>query len=529
MTANQYLRPNVLAEPLIDQWYAWPHLIPPATAARNITERHFRIMDSYAGSPDAHYAAVRNPRLLGGPFMDYAEDRSNDVMALRSRTCAQRAPLVELSRAIGELDQMLRSEAKGFSLEPLYEKIPPVLRGFVELVYDLNCQPSFRLIEPLLYRSDYYDRSMQSFLLSEIGSDDRPFILSTPRLDHSEAIPVPLAFESKEIDVLFQMQRKAGSFGEMKERLAFGNEYDELFRGFLTETQPAPYRRYQGKGARWRYFGHACVLLETPSCSILVDPILSYTYESSISRYTYQDLPDKIDYVLITHNHQDHVLFETLLQIRHKTDRIVVPRSGGGSLQDPSLLLTLKNCGFSNVTELGEMEEIAFEGGRITGVPFLGEHCDLDVRTKLAYLVNLSDHSLLFAADSCNINPDMYREVRKSVGPVDVLFLGMECDGAPVSWLYGPLLTQKLDRRMDYSRRLAGSDYPRALAMIEEFGCREVYVYAMGQEPWLNHIMSLKYTDESNPIVHSNRLIQTARDRGLTAERLFGEKEILLP
>ncbi|HET6936383.1 MAG TPA: hypothetical protein VFI72_16190, partial [Candidatus Angelobacter sp.] len=33
-----YLRPNVQVEPLIDHWYAWPHLIPPATAARNITE-----------------------------------------------------------------------------------------------------------------------------------------------------------------------------------------------------------------------------------------------------------------------------------------------------------------------------------------------------------------------------------------------------------------------------------------------------------------------------------------------------------
>ena len=56
----------------------------------------------------------------------------------------------------------------------------------------------------------------------------------------------------------------------------------------------------------------------------------------------------------------------------------------------------------------------------------------------------------------------------------------------------------------------------------------EVYVYAMGQEPWLNYIMSIKYTDQSRPIVDSNRLIGTCRERGLVAERLFGEKEILL-
>ena len=40
--------------------------------------------------------------------------------------------------------------------------------------------------------------------------------------------------------------------------------------------------------------------------------------------------------------------------------------------------------------------------------------------------------------------------------------------------------------------------------------------------------MSIKYTEASRPIIESNRLIDTCRERGITAERLFGEKEILL-
>ena len=51
----------------------------------------------------------------------------------------------------------------------------------------------------------------------------------------------------------------------------------------------------------------------------------------------------------------------------------------------------------------------------------------------------------------------------------------------------------------------------------------------MGQEPWLNYVMSLKYTDTSNPIIESNRLIEACRTRGITAERLWGEKEVFLP
>src|SRR3954447_2988788 len=70
-----YLKRNAQSEPLISQWYAWPHLIPPATAARNITERCFRIMDSYVAAPALHAAAVKNPKMLGGPFVDLGGKR----------------------------------------------------------------------------------------------------------------------------------------------------------------------------------------------------------------------------------------------------------------------------------------------------------------------------------------------------------------------------------------------------------------------------------------------------------------------
>ena len=39
---------------------------------------------------------------------------------------------------------------------------------------------------------------------------------------------------------------------------------------------------------------------------------------------------------------------------------------------------------------------------------------------------------------------------------------------------------------------------------------------------------SIKYTAESRPIVESDALIAQCRARGISAERLFGEKEILL-
>jgi L-ascorbate metabolism protein UlaG (beta-lactamase superfamily) len=523
-----YLRQNVQVEPLIDMWYAWPHLIPPANAARNITERHLKIMDSYVNAPQIHANAVKNPKMIGGPFIDHGGKRVDEIRALRDYIRKERKDLLELSSALGALDAMLREAAKGYNLQPLYPNVPDILRGYVELVYDLNNHPSFRLIEPLLYKSRYYDRSQQSLMLSVIQNDDRPFVLSTPRLESEDSLHLRRSFDDSVIDELFRLKSTPRSWEEILDMLQVPDSQHALLRSFLTTEAPAPYVPYTGSGVRWRYFGHACILIESQGTSILFDPVLSYTYENNVSRYTYLDLPESIDYVLITHNHQDHILFETLLQIRHKIKTIVVPRNGGGHLQDPALKLLLKNCGFKNVIDLTEFEEIQNGNVHITGLPFFGEHADLDIQTKMAWLVRIGQHALLFAADSCNIEPRLYEHIHREMGNVDALFLGMECDGAPLSWLYGPLITQRVERAMDESRRLAGSNYEQAVSIVNYFQCREVYVYAMGQEPWLNYIMSIKYTEQSRPIRESNRLIKACQERGIIAERLFGEKEILL-
>jgi L-ascorbate metabolism protein UlaG (beta-lactamase superfamily) len=188
----------------------------------------------------------------------------------------------------------------------------------------------------------------------------------------------------------------------------------------------------------------------------------------------------------------------------------------------------LENIGCKNVIELDQMESLEFKNGSITALPFWGEHSDLNVQCKAAHLVRIGKRSLLFAADSCNVEPRLYDHLYHEVGDVDAIFLGMECDGAPLSWLYGPLLTKKIERAMDESRRLAGSNFDQAFDIVRRFNSKETYVYAMGQEPWLGHIMSLKYTEQSRPIIESNRLIQECSTYGICAERLFGEKEILI-
>src|SRR5579859_2038894 len=268
MNGSYYLKPNIIAEPLIDNWYAWAHLIPPATLSRNMTERHLKIIDSYIESPETHEAAVKDPRLLGGPFMDLPTRQVDEVKLLRERMLRERAHLVSLSHAIEQLDNLLREKAAGFSLEPLYAEIPRELRGYVELVYDLNNHPSFRLIEPLLYKSRYYNCSLQTVALSEIRGDDRPFVLSTPRLEETDALRLQIPFASERLDKLFQLKHQPSSETAINDALGLDEQERTQLRSFLTTDRPRPYNSYDGDGARWRYFGHACILLEMRGISV---------------------------------------------------------------------------------------------------------------------------------------------------------------------------------------------------------------------------------------------------------------------
>ncbi|HEY6186080.1 MAG TPA: MBL fold metallo-hydrolase [Pyrinomonadaceae bacterium] len=521
-----YLRGDVLAEPLFNQWYAWSSLISPASSAMFVANSHLKIMQSFVAAPQVHVAAHRNPAMRGGPFIAYEASRAKEIAALLEKTTREQAHILAFAADIQQLSRMLAAEASGSSLEPLYERVPESLRGYVELVYDLNNNPSIRFIEGLLYQSRYYNQSSQSVSLSLGGTDERPFVLSTPQLPDSNHLSLPVLFNAKELDALFRMKSEPQPLGYARALFDIPDSDDRLFSSFFTTKAPRPASPYTGDGVRVRYFGHACILIEAGGISIMIDPLISYETSGGIHRYTYADLPDTLDYVLITHNHQDHCMFETLLQLRHKIKNIIVPKNSGGNLADPSLKLILQHIGFPQVREIDEMEVIEIEGGRLIGLPFLGEHGDLNVRTKIAHLINLRGKSIMCAADSNNIEPLLYDHIRRFVGDVDMLFLGMECDGGPLSWLYGPLMTKPLARTQDQSRRLNGSDCRKGMGIVDRLRPKQVYVYAMGQEPWLTYLTSIKYTDESRPIVESNQLVTECRSRGIETERLFGSKEI---
>ena len=132
-----YLKPTIIAEPLIWGWYAWSYLIPPTTAGCYLSDRYLKIMQSYVQAPQIHAQAINNPELLGGPFIDLNGEKVDEIKKLIEDTQEKCKVLLELSKSIKDFSRFLQSE-DGNSLENYYQKLPENLQGLVELVYDLN-------------------------------------------------------------------------------------------------------------------------------------------------------------------------------------------------------------------------------------------------------------------------------------------------------------------------------------------------------------------------------------------------------
>jgi len=523
MKEQVYLRARTKVEPLNGRWYAWSHLISPVQHAFNVAFRHLPSFRSFVSNAAVHEAASKNPKMLGSAFMELGKADMPAVQKLMDETLERHAHLIRFAEDVVQLDRKLMAET-GFSLDRVYDELSPSLQGLVELSYDTNNRHSIRLVEELAHRGALNTTDTQELAFTHTRDEERNFFLNTPRMDGEKRMILPMPFADTRIDLLARSRVAPVDFDALVD--AFGVEQADRtrFRQYFTSDVPrrnAP--AYDGDGVRVRYFGHACVLVQTREVSVLIDPFLTWDddYEDD-QHLCFNDLPDRIDYVFLTHNHQDHFSPELLLQLRKRIGRILVPRNNVNSVVDPSITLALRILGFDNVEALDWMETVNIPGGAITALPFYGEHADLSIASKHGMHLRLKDRSFLFLADSDCKDRALYRRIVGLLGKVDTLFIGMECDGAPLTWLYGAYLSSPINRRDDGSRRLSGSDARRATAIVEETGCSRVYVYAMGQEPWMRYVTGLEYTPQSKQIVESDKLLKYCTELGIAAERLRG-------
>jgi len=187
-----------------------------------------------------------------------------------------------------------------------------------------------------------------------------------------------------------------------------------------------PVERVGAEKIRYTFINHATVLIQTASLNILTDPIWSYRCSPfswiGPRRYRnpgvrFEDLP-RIDLILISHNHYDHMDLPTLRRLTNAFGSKILVGSGNQEY--------LERKRIRNVSEFDWWGEYNQEAGvRVTFVPakhFSGRgFFDRNKTLWGGFVIETPAGSIFFAGDTgYHSHFDM---IYKMFGPVDLSFL----------------------------------------------------------------------------------------------------------
>ena len=132
-------------------------------------------------------------------------------------------------------------------------------------------------------------------------------VLSTPSLPEDLECYLRAPFQDPRFDRLFRARDVADSPEAIADTFQLQGKSRDVFLDLFTDDLAPDPSRFRGEGVRIRYLGHACVLIESSDVSILCDPLVSNPNPSGMDRYSYADLPDTIDYAMMTHLSLIHI------------------------------------------------------------------------------------------------------------------------------------------------------------------------------------------------------------------------------
>lgn len=174
------------------------------------------------------------------------------------------------------------------------------------------------------------------------------------------------------------------------------------------------------------WFGHSSYLFKTAGKTFLVDPVLSgnasplpgsmKAFKGS-DAYSAADLPE-IDYLVITHDHYDHLDYYTLREISSKVKRVICGLGVGAHLE---------HWGFSGkvITEMDWWDSLDLSADlRITATParhFSGRALKSNQTLWCSFVLYARDFRLFIGGDSGY--DTHFREIGEKFGPFDLAIL----------------------------------------------------------------------------------------------------------
>jgi len=220
-------------------------------------------------------------------------------------------------------------------------------------------------------------------------------------------------------DTSFFGFQKMRHFGEDK-----WAEYDG--KGHLVESVATNIEQLNDPAdlPRFTWIGHATVLVQYRGINILTDPIFGqraspvpFAGPKRVTQpaLTIEQLPE-IHFVLISHNHYDHL------------DQYTVEKIGNAAtwLVPLGYKSWFKDLGVTNVKELDWWDEIKVAGARVTATP--SQHWtarglyDRYQQLWAAWSVQIDDFNFWFAGDT-GYNDKQFKEIGDRLGPFDLAII----------------------------------------------------------------------------------------------------------
>lgn len=197
---------------------------------------------------------------------------------------------------------------------------------------------------------------------------------------------------------------------------------------------------------RITWFGHSAVLLEMAGKIIFLDPMLGQV-PAPISWAGPQrfnpELPAKIDalpfidIVLISHDHYDHLDYGSILKLKEKTGKFIVPLGVGGHLRSWGVD---KN----KITELDWWDQATFENLTFVSTParhFSGRGLlDRNCTLWCSWVIQSGTENIFFSGDGGY--GSHFREIGDRFGPFD--FTMLECGQYNPQWKQIHMMPEEL-------------------------------------------------------------------------------------
>lgn len=161
------------------------------------------------------------------------------------------------------------------------------------------------------------------------------------------------------------------------------------------------------------FVGHSTVLMELGGRRLLTDPLLRprFLHTRRVVPPPPEDLLERVDVLLVSHLHPDHLDFSSIRRLDRGTP-VVVPAGGGR---------VLRRRGFRGITELepGDVARIGDAEVAATHALHEGRRWPIGPHVEaLGYLLRGPAHTVYFAGDT-----DLYDGMADLEGEVDVALL----------------------------------------------------------------------------------------------------------